>query len=185
MNQFAVLGQSVLDMIMLDYPSSASGCDGVKGQWKALSEVYDAKKVHTIAVSNFSPEQLACLNSSHVRPTVNQMQYSVGHGTDTVVADDAKYGVVVQAYSPLGSGGLVGDPLLIKIGQAHKKSAAQVALRWIIQHNATITTQATELDYLKEDVAIYDFELSADEMKQLDAHQASATTQVHNVKWVQ
>ena len=131
------------------------------------------KKVRTIAVSNFSPDQIQCIlasKNSSVVPVANQMQYSVGHGHDTVVADNAKHGIIVQAYSPLGSGSLAGDPMLQKIGKAHNKSAAQVALRWILQHNATIATQSTNPAYLKEDADIFDFALTASEMSQLDAH---------------
>jgi len=168
--QFGLLGQQYLDMIMLDYPTS--DCDGIIGQWAAFQELYAAKKVRTIAVSNFSPDQLACItsNSTAVVPAVNQMQYSVGHGHDTVVADNAKHGVVVQAYSPLGSGSLAGDAMLQKIGTAHNKSAAQVALRWILQHNATIATQSTNAQYLQQDIDIFDFVLTQSEMSQLDAH---------------
>merc|ERR1712107_214568 len=58
LSQFQILQKTPLDMLMLDYPSSAIGCDGIRGQWKALEEVYRAKKVRTIAVSNFKLEQL-------------------------------------------------------------------------------------------------------------------------------
>jgi diketogulonate reductase-like aldo/keto reductase len=79
--------------------------------------------------------------------------------------------VVVQAYSPLGSGGLLHVPLLQHIGAAHGKTAAQVALRWIYQHNATINTQSTSVTHLQQDVDIFDFSLTADEIKRLDAYQ--------------
>lgn len=158
-------------MLMLDYPSGDSGCDGVLGQWKAFEEFYAAKQVRTIAVSNFSPEQLKCIssNSSATTPSVNQMPYSIGHGADTVVADDGALGVFVQAYSGL-SGVTSSDPLLLKIGASHKKSWAQVALKWIAQRNVTINTQSTKLSHLQEDVDIFDFTLTDDEMTQLNAH---------------
>lgn len=123
-------------------------------------------------MSNFSPKQMDCIvsNTSATVPTVNQMQYSVGHGQDTVVSDNAKHHVVVQAYSPLDSGSLASDPQLIQIGKAHNKSAAQVALRWILQHNATIATQSTDATFLRQDADVFSFELSPAEMAQLDAH---------------
>lgn len=172
--QFAVLGEAVLDMLMLDYPAS-DDCDSINGQWRAFEEFYAAKKTRTIAVSNFDLKQLACLHGKTV-PVVNQMSYSVGHGSDSVVADDEKLGVVVQAYSPLGSGGLATDPLCVSIGKAHSKSGAQVALRWIIQRNATIATQSTNEDHLKADLDIFDFELTDDEMAKLNAHSSYAAS---------
>merc|ERR1712187_631711 len=116
-------------------------------------------------------DQLKCItsNSSLTVPRMNQMTYSVGHGSDSVVADDAKLGIHVQAYSPLGSGGVLSDPVVTKIAASHKKSAAQVALRWIIQRNVSIATQSTNADHLKEDTGIFDFALSDDEMTQLSA----------------
>merc|ERR1712195_278916 len=101
------------------------------GQWKAFEELYAAMQVRTIAVSNFSPEQLKCIssNASATIPSVNQMPYSIGHGSDTVVADDGALGVFVQTYSPLSTVA-PSDPLLTKIAASHKKSWAQVALKW-------------------------------------------------------
>merc|ERR1711907_126933 len=116
--QFTTLKSSTLDMLMLDYPSSGD-CDSIAGQWRAFEELYAAKKVRTIAVSNFSPEQFACIlsNTSAVVPSVNQMQYSVGEQVaPSAAALYAKHGIVLQAYSPLGSGSLASDPLLQKIG---------------------------------------------------------------------
>lgn len=170
-SQFDILAKKPLDMLMLDYPSGSAGCDGVLGQWRAFEELYEAKRVKTIAVSNFNTEQLRCIsaNASATVPSVNQMPYSIGHGKDTVVADNAELGIFVQAYSPL-SGIDASDALLKKIGAAHKKSWAQVALKWIVQRNATINTQSTKLSHLQEDVQLFDFTLTDAEMSQLNAH---------------
>jgi len=172
--QYTTLNVTKLDMLMLDYPSSA-GCDGITGQWKAFSELYTAGKVRTIAVSNFEGDQLDCVTKDPkgVKPTVNQLSYSVGMALDP---DNAKYGIVEQAYSPLGSGGLASDPLLQGIGKTHSKTAAQVALRWILQHNATINTQSTNPAHLKEDASIFDFALTDAEMVKLDAHSGASLT---------
>ena len=167
-------------MIMLDYP--ASDCPSIRGQWAAFEDMLAKNGTLSIAVSNFSPDQLDCIVSNKVRPhaltrsparafppclllgatdrpfflspdpplaraqmqsstppAVNQLPYAVGSGKDTSVADDAaKGGVVVQAYSPLNSGSLATDPDCAAIGKRHGKSAAQVALRWIVQRNATL-----------------------------------------------
>lgn len=168
--QFAVLSSSKLDMLMLDYPSSF-GCEGIKGQWKAFEEVYAAKRVRTIAVSNFDLGQLKCVTSTPgaTVPSVNQLRYNVGHGQRTIVAENKQLGVVVQAYSPLGAGGVLGDPLLARIGAAHGKSPAQVALKWLVQQGVGANLASTSLQHLQEDTEIFDFELSADEMAQLNA----------------
>merc|ERR1712061_524786 len=119
--------------------------------------------------SNFSPDQLKCItvNTSAVVPSVNQMSYSVGNG-GTVVSDDAKFGVHVQAYSPLGSGSVPSDPTCVDIGKAHNKSGAQVGLRWIVQSGAAFATQSTNAAHLAEDIDIFDFTLSDSEMSRLN-----------------
>ena len=171
MAQYGYLNETTLDMLMLDYPSG-SGCGPITGQWRAFEELYRAHRVRTISVSNFSPEQLQCIasNKSATVPSVNQVNFQVG-ASRQVLADDAALGVVVQAYSPLGAGSLPSAPLLQSIGKAHGKSGAQVALKWILQHNATVTTESTNPDYLREDADLFgDFILSPGEMKQLDAY---------------
>ena len=145
--QMDILGPEPLEMLMLDYPSS-SGCDGIDGQWSALTSLYHDKKVKSIGVSNFGAAELECLfpksrdAAAVVPPAANQLRVFVGHISETDLARNAAHGIIVQAYSPLGSGSITHDPLLAKIGAAHGgKSAAQVALRYLLQKNVTIATQ--------------------------------------------
>lgn len=83
-------------------------------------------------------------------PVVNQLRYAVGHGHDPVVELDKQLGILVQAYSPLAKGQLAKDPLCARIGAAHNKTAVQMALKWILQHQAAIATQSTSLLGLDE-----------------------------------
>jgi len=170
--QLLVGSGGALDMLMLDYPPYTQGCDLITGQWRAFEEVYAAKRVRTIAVSNFLTDQIKCItaNASATVPSVNQLDYSVGKSS-AIIDANAQLGVVVQAYSPLGSGGLISAPLLQTIGKSHNKSSAQVALRWIVQHNATVNTQSTNPSHLHDDADIFDFVLTPPEMAQLDAYQ--------------
>eukprot|EP00929_Paragymnodinium_shiwhaense_P115753 TRINITY_DN84826_c0_g1_i1.p1 TRINITY_DN84826_c0_g1~~TRINITY_DN84826_c0_g1_i1.p1 ORF type:complete len:313 (-),score=71.57 TRINITY_DN84826_c0_g1_i1:346-1218(-) len=168
-NQFNVLQQSQLDMIMLDYPASA-GCDAILGQWRAFEELYAAKAVRSIAVSNFDKDQLECIRSSNhtAMPAVNQLSFSIGKGKEGTVEDNAKFGVAVQAYSPLGSGSLATDATCEKIGKPYGKSAVQVALKWILQRNVSIATQSTKLEHLQSDLDLFDFTLTDAELRELD-----------------
>lgn len=162
------IGVDQLDMIMLDYP--ASDCDSIQGQWAAFEDMLKAGKTRSIAVSNFSPSQLDCLvNAKMTTPTVNQLQYNVLN-SDTSVADNAARGnIIVQAYSPLGSGSVMYNPVVKSIASKHSKSAAQVALRWILQRNATFTTSASSLEHFEQDLDLFDFALTDTEMKQLNS----------------
>lgn len=162
------LNLKYLDMIMLDYP--AGDCDSISGQWAAFESMLHNATTKSIAVSNFSPTQLQCIPANRTIPAVNQLPYSVGHGGDTSVQDDLAHGgILVQAYSPLGSGSILNDADCIAIGKVHNKSSAQVALRWIVQRNATFATSASSLNHFEEDLDIFNFALTAQEMTTLNA----------------
>ena len=167
-NNLKDIGVDYLDQIMLDYPSG--DCQSIQGQWKAFEDMLREKKTRSIAVSNFSPKQLDCIPSNATTPAVNQLPYSVGHGGDSSVQDNFAHGkIIVQAYSPLGSGSVLSDPDVVRISHKHNKSTAQVALRWILQRNATFTTSASSLEHFQQDLDLFNFELSQAEMKTLNA----------------
>jgi diketogulonate reductase-like aldo/keto reductase len=158
-----------LDMLMLDYPSR-NGCDGVEGQWKAFEELYRAGNARVIAVSNFGEEQLACLarNKSATLPAVNQMSYSAENADRSMLQNNQKFGIAVQAYSPLGSGGVLQNAKLHSIAKKHGKTPAQVALRWLTQQGVAVALASTSLEHLKQDVDVFGFTLSKDEMSEFD-----------------
>ena len=177
---FAVGGIDYVDMIMLDYPGTDDA--SIKGQWKALEEMHAAGTAKTLAVSNFSPKQLdvvaSVATSKATMPTVNQLPYGVGFAgyyngkAAEIVAENRKRGVVVQAWSPLRKAlkGRARDACA-EIGQKYGKSAAQVGLKWIAQANggATYTTQTKSKEHFKEDLEIFDFTLTAEEIATLSA----------------
>lgn len=171
--QFQSLGFDTLDMIMLNYPTGA-GCQSIAGQWEAFEELYAKERVRAIAVSNFSPEQIECItaNASATVPSVNRLHYSIGDA-GTVIEDNARHGIFVQSYSPLSSHGkaaaLIIDSDCKSIGQRHGKTAPQVALKWILQTNGTVAMQSINLTHLQEDIDIFDFELTEEELGTLNA----------------
>ena len=129
----------------------------------------------TLSVSNFSPDQLDCvLKKGTVQPVVNQLPFSVAYhpNYNSIVAENSKRGVLVQAWAPLGGslGGRFDSRIkaeCARIGKNYDKSFAQVALRWIVQSGASFTTQSKTKAHFAEDLQIFDFELTADEMEKL------------------
>lgn len=176
MNSFAAGSINYLDQIMLDYPGPNQ--ESIRGQWRAFEEMQEQKYTRTLSVSNFSPAQLDCIlqdPSTRVTPVVNQLPFSVAYhlGTSTIV-DNASRGVLVQAWAPLG-GSLGGKfdsrikAVCSKIGEKYNKSGSQVALRWIIQTGAAVCTQTTNKEHFIEDLNIFDYDLSKEDMATLDA----------------
>jgi len=122
----ADLDLDYVDMIMLDYPGH--DCDSITGQWRSFEAMLAQNLTRSIAVSNFSPAQLDCVIgiSTTGPPQANQMHYSVGMYSSSVLSDNTERTIVLQSYSPLDGGQLVYDPDFIAIGLAHNKSSAQV-----------------------------------------------------------
>lgn len=165
-----------VDLILLHAPSTGvhtgpcnpAACAINAAQWNAYNTVYKAGKAKAIGVSNYCKSCLECLGSTV--PAVNQVQVHVGMGPDPtgLVTYAKSKGIVTQAYSPLGNGKLPGDAALGKVGKAHGKSGAQVALKWLIQHGMSVSTKANSSAYLAEDIDLFDWSLSNTEMAGLD-----------------
>ena len=175
MNAFSAGNINYLDQIMLDYPGPDSA--SIRGQWRAFEEMKTQKLTKTLAVSNFSPAQLDCIvkdPDATTKPAVNQLPYSVAYHPGTSVDENRKRGVLVQAWAPLG-GSLGGrfNPKIkatcAEIGSKYNKSGYQVALRWIIQTGAAVCTQTKKNEHFIEDLNIFDFELSTEDMATLSA----------------
>ena len=156
-----------LDMIMLDYPGPNS--ESIRGQWKAFEEMKAQGLVDDLAVSNFSPSQLdAILDADATKPTVNQLPFSVAFHPRDILDYNTKRGVLVQSWSPLSRvlGRYGGD--LSSIGSKYGKSAAQVGLRWIVQSGAAFCTQSKSKSHFEEDLNVFDFNLTDEEMRRIN-----------------
>mmetsp|Transcript_14229 Transcript_14229/g.23559 ORF Transcript_14229/g.23559 Transcript_14229/m.23559 type:complete len:338 (-) Transcript_14229:25-1038(-) len=173
MEAFGVGGIDYLDQIMLDYPGP--DCPSIQGQWAAFEDMHSQKLTKTLSVSNFSAEQLDCvLKDCKVKPLVNQLPYGVGYHQPAAVEENAKRGILVQAWAPLGKslGGRFSSSMkgtCANIGKKYGKSYAQVALRWIVQTGASFTTQSKSKQHFEEDLNIFDFSLTEEEMVTLSA----------------
>lgn len=173
---FAAGSVNFLDQLLLDYPPG-SDCDCIRGQWRALEEMVQAKQVKTLAVSNFSPKQLDCLMEDpelKVPPMVNQLRYNLAYHPIGILQKNFQRKVLVQAWSPLGGsmGSKFNETIRSKcadMGKQYGKSWAQVALRWIVQNGAAFATHSTKKKHLEENLDIFDFELTSKDMGLLDA----------------
>ncbi|KAJ8599693.1 hypothetical protein CTAYLR_004757 [Chrysophaeum taylorii] len=166
----AALGVGPLDMIMLDYPGPDA--ESIRGQWQGLEEMKKAGGVRSLAVSNFSPQQLDVVIKDDGKPSVNQLPFGVGYKPETnrrLLEENTKRGVFVQAWSPLRVVGPTAKAECAQVGQAYGKSPQQVALKWILQKGASFTTQTTSKAHFLENIDIFDFTLSDADVARLDA----------------
>jgi 2,5-diketo-D-gluconate reductase A len=140
----------------------------LKGSWQAMEELYKAGKIKSIGVSNFTPAQINDLMAgSSIKPAVNQIESHVFFQQP----EDQKFlnqnGILMEAWSPFAQGrnGLFTSPTLAQIGRKYNKSSAQVSLRWHFQRGIITIPRTSQTAHMKENLNIFDFELSEADMK--------------------
>ena len=142
------------------------------GTYRAMEEAYEAGKVRAIGVSNFYPDRLIDLcQFARITPMVNQVETHVYHQQRAAHEYMKKYGVQHEAWGPFAEGkkGMFTDPVLTRIAQAHGKSAAQVALRFLLQSDVVVIPKSTHQTRMKENIDVFDFALSEEEMAAIQA----------------
>ena len=118
-----------------------------------------------IGVSNFTVALIDEAVAACPEPLVcDQVEYHPYLDQTKVLEACARHGMAVVAYSPVAKGRIKGDETLARIGQAHGKTAAQVCLRWLVQQNVAAIPRTSKIERLSENIEIFDFALSDDEM---------------------
>lgn len=140
--------------------------------WRAMEDAYRKGKLRAIGVSNFFPNVLAnfCLNVDVV-PAVDQVELHPFFAQPLALKTMKEYGVQPEAWASLAEGkhGIFTDPELTAIGKKYGKSAAQVALRWNVQRGVVVIAKSTHAERMKENLDIFDFQLTDREMEQISA----------------
>ncbi|GAA4124289.1 aldo/keto reductase [Aminobacter aganoensis] len=161
-----------VDLLLLHWPNDAVP---LAEQIGALNEVHKAGKVRHIGVSNYNTALMAEAVELSAAPIVtNQVEYHPYLDQAKVLETARRLGMSVTAYYAMADGKVLSDPVLKDIGARHGKSAAQVVLRWLVQQDGVVALSKTStLKRLPENLAIFDFELSDDEMAAIHARAAS------------
>ena len=160
------LQSDYIDLMLLHQPF----CDRY-GAYRALEEAYREGKLRAIGVSNFYPDHLIDLAMNvDVKPMVNQVETHVFCQQRQAQKYMTEFGCQIMSWGPLAEGrnGLFTNSALAAIGRAHHKSVAQVALRFLLQCGIIIIPKSTHKERMAENLDILDFELTADEMKQIE-----------------
>ena len=170
----ATLGVDYLDLYLVHWPAVAKltpdWADLNADTWRGFEKLYRDGKVRAIGVSNFMPEQLEALKATaEVMPMVDQVEFHPGYIQRNVLDYCAANGIQVEAWSPIGSGRLLADPLVTKIGAAHGKSSAQTCVRYAIQHGVLPLPKSIHAERIAANADVFDFALSEEEMAALDA----------------
>ncbi len=139
-----------------------------KQVWKALEEAYEEGKVKAIGVSNFGISDLENLfEEAKVKPMLNQIKYHVGNRDEELVQFCQEHDMVVEAYSPIGTGRLLDNPDIEKIADNYGASTAQIALRYAYQKGLVILPKSVHEEYISQNAKI-DFTISVEDMDYLN-----------------
>lgn len=163
------LGLDYIDLYLIHWPVPAK--DLYIDTWRALEKLYNDGRVRAIGVSNFTIEYLERLMSgTTVIPAVNQIELHP-HLSQVELRDYCKkHGIAVESYSPIGGAGgkLLDEPILHEISSKYDKSPAQVTIRWHLQHELIVIPKSVTPERIKQNIDVFDFELSEEDMAAID-----------------
>jgi len=155
-----------LDLMILQQPFS-----DYYGAYKALEDLYEEGKLKAIGVSNFYPDRLSdiCLFERKIIPQVNQVETNVFNAQYEAQENMEKYNVQIEAWAPFAEGknNMFSNEVLTEIGKKYNKSVAQVILRWLTQRNVVALSKSANIERIKENFNIFDFELSEEDMRKI------------------
>jgi 2,5-diketo-D-gluconate reductase A len=137
-----------------------------------MEELYAAGKNRAIGVSNFHPDRLADLMAfNQVKPAVNQVEVNPFNQQLHAVPWMQSRDIQPEAWAPFAEGrnNLFSQPVLVEIGKKYGKSVGQVVLRWLLQRNVVSLAKSVRQERLQENIDIFDFELSIEDMTQITA----------------
>ncbi|MDY3368058.1 aldo/keto reductase, partial [Zhenhengia yiwuensis] len=163
-----------VDLYLIHWPAAANQFENWKEinaqTWRALEELYIEGKVKAIGVSNFLPHHLeALLEGVKVVPMVNQIEYHPGFMQAESVAFCKAHNILVEAWSPLGTGNVLNNETLIMMAQKYSKTVAQICIRWVLQHGLLPLPKSITESRVIENTEVFDFEIKDEDMAIIDA----------------
>ena len=166
-------GLDYLDLYLIHWPASARRFENWEEinleTWRAMTELYKAGRIRAIGVSNFLPHHLRALMETEVPPMVDQIEYHPGQTQQETVDYCKANHIVVEAWSPLGTGEMLKNPQLNQIAASYGRSAAQLCLRWCLQNGVLPIAKSVTPARIRQNGQIFDFSLSEADMAAINA----------------
>lgn len=155
-----------VNLLLIHWPIERAFFD----TWSALEELKKAGLTKSVGVSNYQMIHLQYLATQATEmPVINQIERHPRLNQLPLLKYDREHNIVTQTWSPLGRGTILNNPVLEKIAKKHNKSTAQIVLRWHLQSGIAFIPKSVHEARIKQNINIYDFELSDDEMTAIDS----------------
>ena len=164
-----LLGSDYVDLFLIHWPLPTLYDGDFVSTWRTLEEFRADGRARSIGVSNFQVGHLERLAAeSDVVPAVNQIELNPYFRNHEVVDYGLEHGIATEAWAPIGQGRVLDDPILLELAGRYGKSVAQVVLRWQIQHGNIVFPKSVTPERIRENIAIFDFELEPGDMRKID-----------------
>ena len=164
------LGFDYLDLFLIHWPLPTRYGGDYVSTWKTLEEFYREGRARSIGVSNFQPHHLRRLHGeSEIIPAVDQIEVNPYLTQDELRGFCAEHQIAVEAWSPLARGHVLDDPTIGVIARRAAKTPAQVVLRWHLERGDIVFPKSVTPDRIRENIDIFDFGLSAEEVEAISA----------------
>ncbi len=167
------LGLDYLDLYLIHWPASSSQFDNWvelnKETWRAMVELYQAGRLRAIGVSNFLVHHLEPLMDAEVKPMVNQIEFHPGQMQEETVRFCKENGILIEAWSPLGTGRMLTNETLMAIAKEYDKSVAQLCVRWCLQNEVLPLPKSVTPSRIEENLNVFDFTIKDEDMETINA----------------
>jgi diketogulonate reductase-like aldo/keto reductase len=160
------LGFDYVDLYLIHWPVEGLRRDS----WRALETLLENRRCRAIGVSNYTVTHLEeLLGLCHTPPAVNQVEFSPFLYQKGLLDFCRSHDIRLEAYSPLTKGTRLEDPRLAAVAGRYSKSPAQILIRWALQHDLVVIPKSADEHRIRENAAVFDFELTEEDMSALDA----------------
>lgn len=173
-----------LDLYLIHWPATKNQFNNWEqinyDTWRALEELYRLGRVRAIGLSNFLPQHIEpLLEQATILPMVNQIEYQPGYMQTECVEFCNKHNILVEAWSPLGSGKLLKNETLQSIAKKYNKSVAQLCIKWVLQNGILPLPKSATPKRIKENLEVTDFTIELKDMDTINQMIPSGISGLH------
>ena len=166
------LGLDYLDLYLIHWPNPLKFRDCWEEKnaesWKEMEDAVKDGKIRAIGLSNFWEHHIeALLKTASIKPVVNQIKICPGQSQRKLVEYSKKLGMVMEGYSPLGTGAIFANEFMKSLSEKYKRSIAQICIRWSIQSGCIPLPKSVTESRIKENLNVFDFELDAEDIEKI------------------
>ncbi|MCR5732449.1 MAG: aldo/keto reductase [Sphaerochaetaceae bacterium] len=168
-----MLGLEYIDLYLVHWPNPVMFRDHWKEanreSWKAMEEAYEKGKLRALGLSNFRQHHIdELLKTAKVKPVMNQIKLCPGICQDELVAYSRSLGMAIEAYSPMGTGGLLGEKTITDLSAKYSVTPAQLCIRYSLQKGYIPLPKSVTPERIKANMDVFGFEIEAEDIKVMD-----------------